>query len=101
MQPSSSQVSILLLGKRFTIRCPEDKQQELELAAKELAERLQTLRGASKTGEFEQLLVIAALNTAYDFRILQQAVTDERETAHDSLVHLQDLVGRALSNSSP
>lgn len=100
MQSTSSQVSITLLGQRFTIRCPEDKRQELELAAKELAERLQNLRMASKSSEFGQLLVIAALNTAYDFRLLQQTTTQERELAHDSLVHLQDLVNQALSSHS-
>lgn len=91
-----NQVSVQLLGKGFTIRCPEDKKHELEQAASQLNTHLQSLRMNSKAGEFEQLLVIAALNMTYDLRALQQNMIADSEALHAHLKQLQTTVDNAL-----
>jgi cell division protein ZapA len=96
MSSLPNQVSVQLLGKGFTIRCPEDKKHELEQAAQQLNGQLQSLRMNSKASEFEQLLVIAALNVTYDLRTLQQSTTSDSEALQAHLKQLQDVVSNAL-----
>lgn len=100
MSSLPNQVSVQLLGKSFTIRCPEDKKLALQEAAKQLNTHLQSLRLNSRAGEFEQLLVIAALNMTYDLHTLQQSLNSENDALLAHFQHLQEIVNQALIEAS-
>jgi cell division protein ZapA len=84
-----------LLGKSFTVKCPEDKQADLQAAAEYLTENVQNLRLAAKSGELEQLLALAALNITYELVSLRQQTQAQSTELAERLQALQQAVSTA------
>ena len=66
-KPNSEKVSITLLNREFDVACAPDEKGALLQATRTLNTRLRDLRGQGSTqSNFEQLLVVAALNLCHD-----------------------------------
>lgn len=92
MKPTTNQVSMHILGKSFTVKCPDDKQADLQAAAEYLTENVQNLRLASKSGELEQLLALAALNITYELVTLRQQCQSQSSELSERLQSLQQAI---------
>ncbi|EKE69931.1 cell division protein ZapA [Gallaecimonas xiamenensis] len=91
-------LEIVVLGRRFRVACPKGHEAALQEAARDLDDRLKTLRLASDLGNREQLLTMAALNLTHELR-LAQAQSREYADAMDSKIKvLQTTIEQALVN---
>ncbi|MCV2883457.1 cell division protein ZapA [Aestuariibacter sp. AA17] len=62
---ASTLVSITLLGKRYKVRCPEGKEQELNAVAQRLSERLEETKRSSGLTAREDIIMMTALNMCH------------------------------------
>ncbi len=93
---TSQELTIKLLGRRFTLRCPEGELEQLQQAADLLEQKLEHLQGEGARREFEQLALLAALNLSHDL-LLEQKRTDAIIRSMESRIKtLQATVERAL-----
>lgn len=96
MSQTANQVTIQLLGKNLTVRCPEDQKATLESAAKDLNTRLQALRLNNKTTDADHLLILLALNLAAELNSLQYAIAVEGGEFNSRIENLQAIIHETL-----
>ncbi|MDA8390583.1 MAG: cell division protein ZapA [Gammaproteobacteria bacterium] len=65
-------ITISVLGKEFTVSCPEEEREALMRAAKYVDTRMQETQRSGKSMGIERGAVMAALNIAYEFLRLHE-----------------------------
>ncbi len=83
----SNVANIKVLDRDYTVGCPPDQLESLQIAAKLLDKQMRDIQGSNKTVSLERVAVLAALNIAHDFQMLK----DSREKS-------DALVGRSLGD---
>ncbi len=89
-------VTLQILGRTLKFSCPVDEVEALNIAAKDLDKRLNTLREKSSQVGSDQLIMTAALNISYE-------LTKEKEKSNEfsnRLKMLQQLLDSALNIST-
>lgn len=89
MRQSQEGVKINILGKDYTVACPDEKREDLIAAASFLDKSMRDIqKGGAGLGS-ERVAVMAALNIAHDLLMLrkQGSVTDEVEKRVRALRH--------------
>ncbi|BFM09474.1 cell division protein ZapA [Halioxenophilus aromaticivorans] len=66
-------VTVMILGKEYQVSCPADEQGELLQAARQLDERMRTIRQSGSVIGLERIAVMAALNLSHDLLLAKQA----------------------------
>ncbi len=69
---SKATISISILGKDFTVSCPDEEREALMRAAKYVDAQMQETQRSGKTMGIERGAVMAALNIAYDLLRLRE-----------------------------
>ena len=62
------------VGKPFSVKCPQDKKNELLYTAEILKEKLAAARRTAKITDTERLALMVALNTVYDMHAFVKRV---------------------------
>ncbi len=62
---STKKKTITLLGKRFTVRCPVGKEEELERSVQLLSEQLKETQSKSGLYAREDIIMMTALNLCH------------------------------------
>jgi cell division protein ZapA len=88
---SSSGVNISILGKEFTVACPDSERTALMGAARELDRRMREVQDSGKVIGTERCAIIAALNLANELLALRD---QQNALPPDLDRRLQSLVGR-------
>ncbi len=86
-------VTLQIFGRTLKFSCPVDEVEALNIAAKDLDKRLNTLREKSSQVGSDQLIMTAALNISYE-------LTKEKEKSNEfsnRLKMLQQLLDSALN----
>ena len=73
--------TINLLGKCYTVRCPEGKERELEQTAELLSKRLQETKRNSGLSAREDIIMMTALNMCHEE--LQNIQSDDADESVD------------------
>lgn len=81
MRSTQEGVTIKILGKDYTISCPEEKRDELLSAASFLDRNMREIQQSGSTLGTERIAVMAALNIAHDLISLRDntGISDELE----------------------
>lgn len=70
-------VSITLLDKQYSFRCPKGQEQELKQAAHALEDKLAQTKQNSLLQGNEDILLVTALNMCHELTMLQQKLTEK------------------------
>ncbi len=99
----SSTLDIEILGKTYRVACAEDERESLAAAAQALRERIDRLRGKSRSAS-ERLAVMAALELAHE-QVLRAQGGDDAPAIPGTLApaelkrridHIEARIGAAL-----
>ncbi len=69
---SKATITISVLGKEFTVSCPEEEREALVRAARYVDARMQETQRSGKSMGIERGAVMAALNIAYELLRLRE-----------------------------
>ena len=99
-------LTIRILGRDYSVACPEGERESLLLSAEHLSKRMQTIQRKGKTLGMERIAVMAALNIARDLLDAQRSLEHERarQPEHDDemgerLAQLQLRIESVLDDS--
>ncbi|WP_406664571.1 cell division protein ZapA [Gallaecimonas sp. GXIMD1310] len=99
-QASQDTLDIAVFGRRFRVACPAGQQGALRQAARELDERLKTLKDSSELSNREQLLTMAALNLAHELHLAEAQSREYAEAMDTKIRVLQETIEQALVNQA-
>ncbi|GMR06860.1 MAG: hypothetical protein BMS9Abin25_1492 [Gammaproteobacteria bacterium] len=82
MRSTESGVQISILGKEYSVACPDEKRDELLVAASFLDQNMREIQQSGAVLGTERVAVMAALNIAHDLISLREntGLTLEMET---------------------
>lgn len=65
-------VTVTIMGKEYQVACPADEQGELLQAARQLDERMRSIRQGGSVIGLERIAVMAALNLSHELLLAKQ-----------------------------
>lgn len=93
-------VNIQVFGRALKLNCPVDEIDALNLAAKDLDERLNELRRKTQILNSDQLIITAALNISYEL-IKEQAKNQYMGNEFNNrLNNIQKILDNALNTNN-
>ncbi|MGR9071704.1 MAG: cell division protein ZapA [Gammaproteobacteria bacterium] len=99
MSPKLSPVTISIFGKEYKIACPEEEQNDLLLAARQLDKRMCEIRDSGKVIGPERIAVMAALNLSHELAQLQKHGCTGGSSIGEHLAHLREKIESALDKA--
>lgn len=88
--------AVEILGKTYSIKCPENEAQALHQAAHYLEQKIQEAIKTSKTLCIERAIIVSALNLTFELLALQQKNTIYLQNVNQRLRDLQSKLETAL-----
>ena len=92
--------TIRLLNKSYDIKCPEDEQQSLQLAAQKLNEQLLKKKAEFKKLDDVQALVLAALHLSHELITSQSQQKEQRHQLTEFISTLESKISK-VAESEP
>lgn len=71
-QKQSSQLTVRILGRDYSVACPEDERESLLASAEYVSKRMSTIQKKGRTMGMERIAVMAALNIARDLLAMER-----------------------------
>ena len=93
---SAQPVDIQIFGRSLRVNCPPEQQQELNVAAEDLNQRLQDLKVRTRVTNTEQLVFIAALNVCHELAQERLKTRDYASNMEQRIKMLQQTIEQAL-----
>ncbi|AJA44524.1 cell division protein ZapA [Frischella perrara] len=93
-------VNIQVFGRTLKLTCPVNEVESLDLAAKDLDNRLNELRHKTKLMNSDQLIITAALNMSYELTKQKQKNMQLENQFNDRLKKIQNLLDNVLNSNS-
>ena len=88
--------TVEILGKHYPVRCPEEEVESLTRAATFLNEKMLEIQEQAKSAGAERVAVIAALNIAHQFQLLEQQNSGMIDKIHHKINNLQEKLDTAI-----
>ncbi len=93
---SGQVVDINLLERNYRVMCPEGQETALRDAARQLNERLNETRSATKLTNIEQIAVMTALNLCHEWMQEKAAQSEQTSALEDKVSLLQATIKKAI-----
>ena len=98
MKAARDSIQVSILGREFSVVCPEDEQAALSLAASHLDQRMRQIQRSGKVIGIEKCAIMAALNITHEMLQLKQRDA-EAARAGARLKALQDKIDAAMQEN--
>lgn len=92
-------VNIHVFGRTLKLNCPIDEIEALDLAAKDLDNRLNELRNKTQIMNSDQLIITAALNISYELTKEKQKTLQIDNEYNERLRKIQSLLDHTLNSN--
>lgn len=76
-------VDIHVLDKEYQVSCPPEERSALQSAARQLDERMRTIRNSGSVIGLERIAVMAALNLSYDLANAETKASSSSAASED------------------
>lgn len=93
---SGQAIDIKLLDRSYRVMCPDGQESALREAARQLDERLEDTRSATKLTNVEQIAVMAALNLCHEWMQERQDQAKHTAALEDKIRLLQATIEKAM-----
>ncbi|NRB24941.1 cell division protein ZapA [Shewanella sp.] len=97
---SSHAIEISLLGRTYSIACPQGQEKALQHVAQQLEMQLISLKTRTNSLSREEIAIMAALNTGYELLEEQQKNQDYNKQMDEKIGLLQATLENALVERS-
>ncbi|EDQ02797.1 Cell division protein ZapA [Shewanella benthica] len=97
---SSHAIEISLLGRTYSIACPQGQEKALQHVAQQLEIQLISLKARTNCLSREEIAIMAALNTGYELLEEQQKNQDYNKQMDEKIGLLQATLENALIERS-
>lgn len=91
-------VEINLLERNYRVMCPDGQESALREAARQLDERLNETRSATKLTNIEQIAVMTALNLCHEWMQERAEQSEKMSTLEDKISLLQATIKKAIGD---
>lgn len=92
-------VNIHVFGRTLKLNCPVNEVEALDLAAKDLDNRINELRRKTQLMNSDQLIITAALNISYELTKQKQKNMQIEDGFNERLKKIQNLLDNVLNNN--
>lgn len=96
---TTTMVTIDILGKPYSIKCPESEVTSLQESAVYLNERMVEMQTSSKMIGSEKIAIITALNVAHQFLLLEQQKKGFVHNINQRIAHLEEKLDNTIKKS--
>ena len=97
MNDKITNTTIEILGKFYSVRCPESELESLQCAARYLNEKMTEVQESGKAINLERIAIISALNIACQFLKLDQQKSSLMDKVNQHISLLQAKLDAVLS----
>ncbi|MCC5854582.1 MAG: cell division protein ZapA [Idiomarina sp.] len=91
-------VDITLLERNYRVMCPDGQESALREAARQLDERLNETRAATKLTNIEQIAVMTALNLCHEWMQEKSEQAEKMAALEDKVSLLQATIEKAIGD---
>lgn len=99
MTNKSINSTIEILGKFYSVRCPEEELKSLQAAADFLNKKMLEVQDSGKAINLERIAIIAALNITYQFLQLDEQKNSLMGKINQRIASLQDKLDSAINQT--
>lgn len=92
-------LSVQIIDKTYTVKCPPEQAEGLKTAAKLLDERMRDIYFSGKVIGMERVAIITALNIYHEFLTVAGSGNQELKAAEERISKLQQLVEGAITQT--
>lgn len=86
------------MGRAFHITCPDEEQEELQLAAAYLDRKIQEIKAEGKVVDSDRIAIIAALQITHELLMLRNGTGFDMDEFKRRITLLKKKVDEAISN---
>ncbi len=86
------------MGREFYITCPDEEQEELQLAAAYLDRKIQEIKAEGKIVDSDRIAIIAALQITHELLMLRNGTGFDMDEFKRRITSLKKKVDEAISN---
>ena len=87
---------ITIMGREFSISCPESEREEIILAAELLENKIQEIRKEGKMIDSDRIVIAAALGIAHELLVLRQSGSFDIEDIKRRIVSIGKKINDVL-----
>jgi cell division protein ZapA len=95
---NSKPININIMGREFHITCPDEEQEELQLAAAYLDRKIQEIKAEGKVVDSDRIAIIAALQITHELLMLRNGTGFDMDEFKRRITLLKKKVDEAISN---
>ncbi len=92
MSSKSSTVEISVLGQKYTVKCPQQERETLQVLVKKLNHVMADIQKKSDYPRFDQIAVMAALSLCHDLFEVEKSHKNQTKPLENKIELLQDTV---------
>ena len=89
-------LSINIMGREFCINCPNEEQEEIQLAAAYLDGKIQEIKAEGKIVDSDRIAIIAALSIAHELLMLRNGTGFDMDEFKRRIVSLKKKVDEVM-----
>lgn len=97
MIQEKNSITVKIMGKTFSIKCPPERISDLHEAAKYLDEKINEIHSHDKVINIDNLVVITALNISHELLAQKKQNLAYIEDMNGQINNLQNMVAEALA----
>ena len=94
---NSKNLNITIMGRDFHITCPAEEQEEIELAATYLIDKIQEIRAEGKVIDSDRIAIIAALRIAHELLMLRNGTGFDIDEFKRRIVQIKKKVDEVIA----
>lgn len=99
MSDKLTNTNVPILGKLYSVRCPESEVQALQAAAQYVNKRMEEVQESGKAINLERIAIITALNIAFEYLQSDQQQSGLVQKVNQRISQIQEKLEAALSQS--
>ncbi len=97
MTDSENIIEVKILDRGYRIKCPTDKAQDLQEAARHVDEQMRKVRQSGTVMSTDRVAVVAALNVCHELLALQKQKNNHIDIMFERIQNLQSRIENALA----
>ena len=94
---NSKNLNITIMGRDFHITCPDEEQEEIELAATYLIDKIQEIKAEGKIIDSDRIAIIAALRIAHELLMLRNGTGFDIDEFKRRIVSIKKKVDEVIA----
>ena len=92
-------IEVKILDRNYRVKCPSEKAQDLQEAARHVDEQMRKLRQSASAMSMDRIAVVTALNICNELLALQKQKNNAIDVMYGRIQKLQERIENALGEN--